>query len=118
MALTPEDIQQIKDIIAEDTAHPAEGWSWKKFLTGFFNGKNYAKAIVLGVCLTIILVIGYSTYEFIKSRFVRPTATQATAQTIGTNQGQVNTQNESHDNRDENAGFNIINLSNWFKSKK
>lgn len=34
-----------------------ESWSWKKLLSGVFNGLNYGKALVFGLCLAIMLSI-------------------------------------------------------------
>lgn len=89
-----------------------EQWSWSKFFKGFFDGKNYAKAIVLGFCLMVVLVMGFSTYTFIKSKLVKdkPLPTQ----TVGENSGVINTTNK--DNREE-GGFKILDLSKWFSNK-
>lgn len=103
--MTPEELQQVKDLIAADAAKPSEGWNWKKFLTGFFNGKNYAKAIVLGFCLLIILIIVFSVVSVIKSRFMKAKPTQA----IGTNQGVVATSNEDKSGNT----YSLFNLVNW-----
>ena len=103
--MTPEEIQQIKDMIAADIAKPTEGWSWSKFFSGFFNGRNYAKAIVLGVCMLVILVVVTSVSTLIKSKMSKPT----TAQTVGTNQGIIATQNEDKSGNT----YSLFNLFNW-----
>lgn len=89
-----------------------EQWSWLKFVKGFFDGKNYAKAIVLGICGLVVLVVVFSTFKFIRSVFVKdkPMPTQ----TVGTNTGSISTTNK--DNR-EDGGFKLIDLSKWFSSK-
>lgn len=66
-----------------------ENWSWSKFFKGFFDGRNYAKAIVLGTCLAIIIAIGYCVYTVAKARFAPK---QPTIQTVsgGTVDSSVN----------------------------
>lgn len=88
--------------MADDTK---EQWSWLKFFKGFFDGKNYAKAIVLGVCLTVIIVIGYSTYTVIKSKFVKVQPTQA----VGTNSGTITTENTDK----QGNTWSLLNIFNW-----
>ena len=66
-----------------------EQWSWLKFFKGFFDGKNYAKSLVLMVCGSIIVLVCFSTYTVIKSRFVKVQPTQ----TVGTNSGTIITEN-------------------------
>ena len=78
-----------------------EHWSWSKFLLGFFDGKNYAKAMVFGFCLFIMLMIGYATTTFIKSKIVKPMPT------IGTNSGTVT--NTSTDKK----SWSLFNLFNF-----
>jgi len=105
MSLAPEDIQQIKDLIASDIAKPTEPWSWSKFLLGIFNGRNYAKAIILGFCLLVVLVISFSVYKAISGHF----APQSSEQKIGTNQGIIATKNEDK----KGNSVSLINLFNW-----
>lgn len=50
----------------------AEPWSWGKFFTGFIDGRNYAKAIVLGVCMVIMLSIGFCVYSVVRNKFPKP----------------------------------------------
>ena len=104
--MTPEDIQQVKNLIASDIAKPTEGWSWYKFFSGFFNGRNYAKAVVLGVCLLIVLTIVFSVASVIKSRFNKPV--QPT-QAVGTNQGVIATKNEDKSGN----SYSLFNLLNF-----
>ena len=78
-----------------------ENWSWSKFIKGFFDGRNYGKAIVLGFCMMVILLIGFSTYSFVKSKLVKPVPT------VGTNSGTVNNVNK------EGNSWSLINLFNW-----
>lgn len=68
-----------------------EQWSWKKLLLGIFDGRNYGKAIVFMACSTIILTVCFCVYSVVKSKFIKPKPVQT--QTIGTNQGQVTTNN-------------------------
>lgn len=88
-----------------DIIESKEHWDWLKFLKGFFDGKNYAKALVFGVCLTVMVVIGYSTYTVIKSRFVKVQPTQA----VGTNSGTINTENTDK----QGNTWSLFNLFNW-----
>lgn len=78
-----------------------EDWSWKKLFLGVFEGRNYGKALVLGLCLTIMATIGFSTYSFLKSKFYKPLPT------IGTNSGTVN--NTQTDKR----SWSLFNLFNF-----
>lgn len=80
-----------------------ETWSWLKFFKGFFDGKNYAKAIVLGVCMIVILVVVTSVYQVIRSRFSKP------SQAIESNQGIIATNNEDKSGN----GYSLINFFNW-----
>lgn len=83
-----------------------EQWDWLKFFKGFFDGKNYAKAIVLGVCLCVILLIVVSVHGFISSKLHKPaTPTQA----VGTNQGIIATKNEDKSGN----SYSLFNLFNW-----
>lgn len=82
-----------------------ENWSWGKFFKGFFDGRNYAKAIVLGVCMIVVLVIVTSVYSSIKHRFF-PTKPE---QSIGTNQGIIATKNEDKSGNT----YSLFNLFNW-----
>lgn len=82
-----------------------ETWSWLKFFKGFFDGKNYAKALVLGFCMMVILVIGFSVYGFFKSKFKATVPTQS----VGTNQGVIATKNEDKSGNT----YSLFNLVNW-----
>jgi hypothetical protein len=64
-----------------------EGWSWSKFFKGFFDGKNYAKAVVMMFCMFVILIIVYSVTNTVSSRFKKPPVTQT--ESIGTVEGNV-----------------------------
>jgi heme exporter protein D len=83
----------------------ADSWSFKKFFMGFFSMKNYAKALVLGFCMTVILVIAFCVITTIASRFKKVTPTQA----VGTNQGIVATKNEDKSGNT----YSLFNLLNW-----
>ena len=83
-----------------------DAWSWRKFFGGFFSGKNYAKAIVLGFCLFVILLIAVSVHGFIRSKFGKaPIPTQA----VGSNQGIIATKNEDKSGN----SYSLFNLFNW-----
>lgn len=83
-----------------------EHWNWPKFIKGFFDGKNYAKALVFGVCLFIIVVIAFSVITTITSHFKKsPPPTQ----TVGTNQGIIATKNEDKTGNT----YSLFNLFNW-----
>lgn len=98
--MTPEDTQIVKDIIKSDIAKPTEPWSWYKFFTGFFNGRNYAKAIVIGVCMAIVLTICFSVYSVIKSRFAKQKPGIVQTEQVGTNTGTIN-KADSHDSTEK-----------------
>ena len=78
-----------------------DDWSWKKFFSGFFNGKNYAKAVVLMFCSAIIIILCFSTYSFIKSKFQKPT------QQVGENYGTITTTNT------DKKSWSLLNLFNF-----
>ena len=82
-----------------------EIWSWGKFFKGFFDGKNYAKAIVLGTCMLVILIIVFSVASTIKSRFAKVKPAQA----IESNNGIIATQNEDKSGNT----YSLFNLFNW-----
>jgi len=82
-----------------------ENWSWLKFIKGFFDGKNYAKAIVLGVCMMVIIVVVTSVYQVIGSRLLKKPPTQS----VGQNQGIIATQNEDKSGNQ----YALFNLFNW-----
>jgi len=70
----------------------SESWSWKKFALGIFDGRNYAKAIILGMCGSIVLTICFCIYSVVKSKFIKPIPVQT--QAVGTNQGTITTDNK------------------------
>ncbi len=81
-----------------------DNWSWSKFFSGFINGKNYAKALVMMFCMIVILTIVISVFSFIKSKFHKPIPTQ----TVGQNLGTITTNNEDkHGN-----SFSLFNIFN------
>ncbi len=82
-----------------------ENWDWAKFFKGFFDGKNYAKALVLGVCMIVIVVIVTSVYQTISSRLLKKPPTQQ----VGSNQGIIATQNEDKSGN----SYQLFNLFNW-----
>jgi len=82
-----------------------EQWSWLKFFKGFFDGKNYAKAVVIGFCMIVILIIVFSVVNTISSRFKKVQPTQA----VGTNQGIIATKNEDKSGNQ----YSLFNLFNW-----
>ena len=68
-----------------------ETWSWKKFFLEIFDGRNYAKAIILGICGAIVLTICFCVYSVVKAKFIKPKPVPT--QSVGTNQGQITTNN-------------------------
>lgn len=77
-----------------------------KFLKGFFDPKNYAKAIVLGFCLFIVVLIVVSVHGYISAKLHKvPTPTQS----VGTNQGIIATKNEDKTGNT----YSLFNLFNW-----
>jgi len=82
-----------------------ELWSWPKFFKGFFDGRNYAKAIVLGFCMTVIVIIAFSVITVITSKLKKVTPTQA----VGANQGIIATKNEDKSGNT----YSLFNLFNW-----
>lgn len=89
MALSPEDVVQIKSIIKDDIAKPTEGWSWRKFLSGFIDGRCYAKTVVFLFCSLVIITICTCVYLVAKEHLVKkpqPTDTSTiTGQTVTQN---------------------------------
>lgn len=83
----------------------ADLWSWGKFFTGFISGKNYAKALVLGFCMVVILVVGTSVWQVFGSRLLKKPPTQS----VGSNQGIIATQNEDKSGNQ----YALFNLFNW-----
>lgn len=83
------------------SAGEKEGWSWLKLFKGFFDGKNYAKALVFMVCGSIIILVCVSTFTFVKSKFEKPTSA------IGTNNGTVTTTNT------DKKSWSLLNLFNF-----
>jgi hypothetical protein len=87
-----------------------ELWSWGKFFKGIFVGTNYAKALVLGLCLCIMLTIGYCVVAVVKSKLVKPLP-QPT-QTIGTNSGKVTTVNKQEDKKGWQLFGGVVQINN------
>ena len=83
-----------------------EVWSWGKFFTGFVSGKNYAKAVVLGFCMIVIVSIVFCVGSVIKSKFHK---TAQPTQAVGTNQGIIATKNEDKSGNQ----YSLFNLFNW-----
>lgn len=82
-----------------------DNWSFKKFFMGFFSAKNYAKALVLGTCMLVILIVVYSVASTIKSRFAKTKPTQA----VESNQGIIATNNEDKSGNT----YSLLNILNW-----
>ena len=81
-----------------------ETHSWVKFFKGFITGRNYLKAVVLGFCMVVILIIVISVGNMVKKIFVKPIPTSS----VGTNSGTVTTNNE--DKRGN--SFSLFNIFN------
>lgn len=86
-------------------AKEVENWSWAKFFSGFFDGRNYAKALVLGICMIVILVIVTSVWQAVSSRFFKKSPTQA----VESNNGIIATSNEDKSGNT----YSLFNLFNW-----
>lgn len=82
-----------------------ENWSWKKFLLGIFDGRNYAKSLIFMFCSAIIIVICYSTFTVIKSKFVKVQPTQS----VGENSGTIVTENTDK----QGNTWSLFNIFNW-----
>lgn len=82
-----------------------DNWSWGKFFGGFVTGKNYAKALVLGVCMLVIFVVFTSVWQTFGSRLLKKVPTQS----VGANQGIIATQNEDKSGNQ----YALLNLFNW-----
>lgn len=90
--------------MADIFQQPKEQWSWLKFIKGPFDGKNYAKAIVMLICMSVIITIigavAYTAWTFIIKP--RQTHQQTNDTRIGGNVGELitsdnhSTTNESH----------------------
>lgn len=87
-----------------------ENWSWRKFVLGIFDGRNYAKAIILGICGAIVLTICFCVYSVVKSKFIKPKPVQT--QSIGTNQGQVTTNNSEETKKGWQLFGGIVQINN------
>lgn len=103
--MTPEDLAEVKSLLRTELEYK-EPWSWSKFLKGFFDGKNYAKAIVLGVCFIIVLIIIFSVHGFISSKLHKA---PPPSQTVGENKGIIATNNEDK----QGNSYSLLNLFNW-----
>ena len=89
--MTPEDLAEVKALLRLELDYK-EPWSWAKFLKGPFDGKNYAKAIVIGICMLIILTIGYSLYKLFNPMLKH---SDTSSSKISHNQGTITTE-DSH----------------------
>lgn len=83
-----------------------ESWSWSKFVLGFFDGRNYAKAIVLGVCLAVVLTICFSIFTVVKNKFAKPLPIPT--QQVGENAGTIITSNSNDSNKA--TSFQLVSL--------
>ncbi len=82
-----------------------ETWSWSKLAKGVFDGKNYAKSLIFMICGSIIIVVCFSTYTVIKSKFVKVKPTQE----VGTNLGTITTENTDK----QGNTWSLVNFFNW-----
>lgn len=76
----------------------SEPWSWKKFISGIFDGRNYAKSVIFLFCSAVILTICFSVYTVVKQRFGKQPVQQT--EQIGTVNGPV-TKSDSHDTHEK-----------------
>lgn len=89
-----------------------EKFTFSKFFSGFVDHRNYAKAIVLGIIMLVILVIGYSTYKEVKNLFVHTPPVVSTITNTGG--GTVTAKTESKSEHGTSNGLNLGIFNNWF----
>lgn len=88
----------------------AEKWSWKKFFSGFIDGRNYAKSLVLMFCSIIIITICFCVYSVVKAKFIKKPTPVTQVETYGTINGGL-VQTDSHDQKSkESKSYSLINL--------
>lgn len=72
-----------------------EIFSWRKFLSGPFVGKNYAKAIVTLICGAIILFLAWGAFSLVNGWLQRGKLSQRSETRVGPNSGTI-TQTDDH----------------------
>lgn len=90
-----------------------ETFTMSKFFTGFGQGRNWAKAIVLGTMVAVMLAIGYCIVKKVEDMFfTKPVPIVSTITNSGT--GSVEAKTESKSEAKSSNGLNLNFLSNWF----
>lgn len=89
-----------------------EPFTWSKFVRGFITGKNYAKAIVLGIIMLVLVFLGYSAYKEISGLFVKTPPVVSTISNTGG--GTVESKTESKSEHKQSNGLNLNVFSGWF----
>ena len=90
-----------------------ESLSVTKFFSGFGKGKNWAKAVVMGIMIFILLVVGYSVAKELNTLFGKkqPPVVSTITNTGG---GTVEAKTESKNSPKTSNGLNLNLLSGWF----
>ena len=90
-----------------------ESLSATKFFSGFGKGKNWAKAVVMGTMIFILLVVGYSVAKELNTLFGKkqPPVTSTITNTGG---GTVQAKTESKNEPKTSNGLNLNLFSGWF----
>jgi len=85
----------------------------QKFFLGFMQGKNWAKSMVIGTMIVVILFVGAAVYKEVKGFFVKvPPPVSSTITNTGG--GTVEAKTESKTTTKQSNGLNLNLLSNWF----
>lgn len=88
-----------------------EDWSWRKFLSGIFEGRNWGKALIFGL---IFLAQFYLVQTVVNRIFPRKPATHQVTESINANSGSV-VKSDSHDTVDKKS-YSLLSLfDGWFK---
>jgi len=57
-----------------DIKEAKEGWSWTKLLTGPFDGRTWAKALIFGAVFLAEIFILSAIVSVVKAKFIKPPA--------------------------------------------
>lgn len=83
-----------------------------KFFLGFVQGKNWAKGIVLGAIIFVLLFVGSAVYKEVKGFFVKTPPVSSTITNTGG--GTVEAKTESKSSTKQSNGLNLNLFSGWF----
>jgi hypothetical protein len=84
----------------------------QKFLVGFTQGKNWAKALALGIMMVVLLGVGVAVYKEVRGFFVKPPPVVSTITNTGS--GTVEAKTESKTEQKQSNGLNLNFFSGWF----